>query len=79
MWRYIIGFVACPAVVIIGALLIEAIRTAFDWLYTKQKETRARAAWHYENPYWQEAFDAGVKWADDGKPTSKPNLSREKG
>lgn len=78
MWWYVIAFFSFPVVVIIGLLLIEAIRTAFDWLYTKQQEMRARAVWHYENPYWQEAFDAGVKWADDGKPPAKPNLGRLK-
>jgi len=79
MWWYTIGFFSFPVVIVVGALLIEAIRTAFDWLYTKQKETRAKAAWTEENPYWREAFDAGVKWAEDGKPRSKPNLTRLKG
>lgn len=49
---------------------------ALEWICWKRRQLKLRAEWTADNPYWQEAFDAGVKWADDGKPRAKPWLTR---
>jgi len=76
---YLYGLFTIPVVLVIGIVLLELTRTLMAWCQTKHRELKARKVWHYENPYWEEAFEAGAKWADEGKPPSKPNLSRLKG
>lgn len=54
-----------------GAMLVGLL---MKWASWKRLQIRKRAEWTYENPYWQEAFAAGVKWADEGKPPMRPFL-----
>lgn len=75
---YLIGLFSCPVLILMSVVLWSIFRYVVTWCRTKHKELKARKEWHYDNPYWQEAFDAGAKWAEDGKPCAKPFLARFK-
>lgn len=76
---YLCGLFSTPILFVLAVVLCEGIALFFAWCQTKYLILKTRKEWDCENPYWREAFDAGVKWADDGKPPAKPNLTRLKG
>ena len=69
---FIIGMFLAPILVVAwaGGIYLHT------WFQTQRLMLRKRDEWNYENPYWQEAFDAGIKWVDDGKPQGQPFLGR---
>ena len=73
-WGILIGFVAFPVAIVISTAIGFLASLLIKWASWKRMQIRRRDEWTEENPYWREAFDAGVKWADEGKPRFTPNL-----
>lgn len=70
----VIGAVGLIVLCVVIAALAVPIVTLATWAEWKRLQIRKRAEWTYENPYWKEAWNAGVKWADEGKPRMTPFL-----
>ena len=70
------GFLAClPILAVLGAAVFAAVCAA-SWLNWKTRQINCRREWTQENPYWREAFEAGIEHARSSESRAEPNLTR---